>query len=209
MGAAASGADGAAAAGGVSVSFRSSQVSVVQQRPVCLCLRWPLQDELAVVWLLLIAVVVVTYLIQRHRFTLLPPSSSAMLLGILAGVISRIAGLSKPLRFSPAAFFYALLPPIVFAAGFTLKKKSFFKNFGPILMFAVRATRGRARPAGGAGGRPPLRPSPSPLPARGVCLGTAQATGLFVNLWCGAPLHRCWGRSSARWCLGWAPTCST
>jgi hypothetical protein len=27
------------------------------------------------------------------------------------------------LRFSPAAFFYGLLPPIVFAAGFTLKAR--------------------------------------------------------------------------------------
>ena len=48
-----------------------------------------------------------------------------------------LTGLAQPLRFSPAAFFYALLPPIVFAAGFTLKKRQFFKNFGAILMFAV------------------------------------------------------------------------
>ena len=32
-----------------------------------------------------------------------------------------LAGLTATLRFSPAAFFYGLLPPIVFAAGFTLK----------------------------------------------------------------------------------------
>lgn len=48
-----------------------------------------------------------------------------------------LPGLAKPLRFSPEVFFYALLPPIVFAAGFTLKKKQFFHNLGPILMFAV------------------------------------------------------------------------
>lgn len=91
-------------------------------------------------WLLLIAVVVATYFIQSYRVTLLPPSSSALLLGVFFGIISRLAGLSKTLRFSPAAFFYALLPPIVFAAGFTLKKRAFFDNIGAILTYAVLGT---------------------------------------------------------------------
>ncbi|GAB4823231.1 hypothetical protein N2152v2_010277 [Parachlorella kessleri] len=97
-------------------------------------------EELTIVWLLLIVTVVITYFIQRHRLTWVPPSSCAMLLGVMAGGVSRLAGLAQPLRFSPAAFFYALLPPIVFAAGFTLKKRQFFKNFGAILMFAVVGT---------------------------------------------------------------------
>lgn len=50
------------------------------------------------------------------------------------------AGLANQLRFDPAAFFYGLLPPIVFAAGFTLKKRDFFKNFGTITVFAVLGT---------------------------------------------------------------------
>ena len=50
------------------------------------------------------------------------------------------AGLQAALRFSPAAFFYGLLPPIVFAAGFTLKKRDFFRNFGTISVFAVPGT---------------------------------------------------------------------
>ena len=81
-----------------------------------------------IVWLLLIVTVVMAYVIQRAKFRRIPPSSSAMMLGIAAGVVSRLAGLAKPLRFSPAAFFYALLPPIVFQAGFSLKKKQFFAN---------------------------------------------------------------------------------
>ena len=91
-------------------------------------------------WLLLIATVVATYAIQTYRIKLLPPSSSALLLGIFFGIISRIVGLAKPLRFSPAAFFYAFLPPIVFAAGFTLKKRAFFDNIGAILCFAILGT---------------------------------------------------------------------
>ena len=88
------------------------------------------QEELTVVWLLLITVIVATYLIQSYRIKLLPPSSSALVLGVFFGIVSRVFGLTHTLRFSPAAFFYALLPPIVFAAGFTLKKRSFFDNIG-------------------------------------------------------------------------------
>jgi NhaP-type Na+/H+ or K+/H+ antiporter len=99
------------------------------------------QGELLVVWLLLISIVIATYLIQRYRISsILPPSSSALVIGIIFGIASRIAGLANPLRFSPAAFFYALLPPIVFSAGFTLKKRGFFQNIAPILTLAILGT---------------------------------------------------------------------
>ena len=68
----------------------------------------------------------------RRLGALLPPSSSALLLGVLFGVASRAAGLAAPLRFSPDAFFYALLPPIVLSAGFALETTSFFDNVGAI-----------------------------------------------------------------------------
>ena len=51
-------------------------------------------------WSLLIVILIVAYVIQRAKFRALPPSSSAMLLGIAAGVVTRIAGLAQPLRFS-------------------------------------------------------------------------------------------------------------
>ena len=48
----------------------------------------PPQAELLIVWTLLITILTVSYVIQRKKFRALPPSSSAMLLGILAGIYS-------------------------------------------------------------------------------------------------------------------------
>ena len=37
-------------------------------------------------------------------------------------------------------FLYVLLPPIIFAGGFTLKKRRFFKNFPYIILFGIFGT---------------------------------------------------------------------
>ncbi len=90
------------------------------------------------VWVLLIAVLAAAYFIQTRRLgAILPPSSSALLLGVAFGAASRAAGLAAPLRFSPDAFFYALLPPIVLSAGFSLQTEEFFDNVGAIAGEAI------------------------------------------------------------------------
>eukprot|EP00898_Chlorokybus_atmophyticus_P007864 jgi/Chlat1/8079/Chrsp75S07582 len=65
-----------------------------------------------------------------------------MLLGMVFGVIAKFAPQfsEKPLRFQPGAFFYGFLPPIIYIAGFTLKKRDFFRNFTSINLFAVVGT---------------------------------------------------------------------
>ncbi|GMH41763.1 hypothetical protein BSKO_09673 [Bryopsis sp. KO-2023] len=97
--------------------------------------------QLTIVWLLLIVTVCITYLLQRSGFSrICPPSAVAMFLGIIVGVVVIRSDHLNPPEFSAEAFLYGLLPPIVFGAGFSMKKKKFFHNFGAIILFAVLGT---------------------------------------------------------------------
>ena len=42
--------------------------------------------------------------------------------------------------FNPELFFYVFLPPIIFNAGYSMRKKQFFDNFGAIIAFAMIGT---------------------------------------------------------------------
>ncbi|KAJ0045204.1 hypothetical protein Pint_04005 [Pistacia integerrima] len=60
--------------------------------------------------------------------------------GLLSGIVILCITKWKSshiLQFSEELFFIYLLPPIIFNAGFQVKKKQFFHNFLTIMMFGV------------------------------------------------------------------------
>jgi len=84
------------------------------------------------------------YLIKKYRFYFMPESSAALCVGLVVGGIARLITHSDEeldfLSFSPELFFFMLLPPIIFEAGYTLRRKNFFRNLGTISLYAVVGT---------------------------------------------------------------------
>ncbi|XP_070537705.1 sodium/hydrogen exchanger 6-like [Ptychodera flava] len=61
--------------------------------------------------------------------------------GIIHDTISEVqVELEEKATFDPEVFFNILLPPIIFNAGYSMKRRHFFRNLGAILMFAFIGT---------------------------------------------------------------------
>ncbi|WVY96105.1 hypothetical protein V8G54_028256 [Vigna mungo] len=96
---------------------------------------------LCVFFTLLGTCVIIGHLLEENRWA--NESIIALLLGLCAGTVVLFVTnfkSAKILIFSEDLFFLYLLPPIIFNAGFQVKKKQFFKNFTIILLFGVIGT---------------------------------------------------------------------
>lgn len=67
----------------------------------------------------------------------------AIILGMVISLFARWFGyteINSILEFSESLFFYVCLPPIVFAAGYNMKRKKFFQHFNYIALFGILGT---------------------------------------------------------------------
>ncbi|XP_058222556.1 sodium/hydrogen exchanger 2-like [Rhododendron vialii] len=90
---------------------------------------------------LLCACIVIGHLLEESRW--MNESIVALLIGLCTGFVILLSSRWKSSRilvFSEDLFFIYLLPPIIFNAGFQVKKKQFFRNFITIVMFGAVGT---------------------------------------------------------------------
>ncbi|KAF9607453.1 hypothetical protein IFM89_035591 [Coptis chinensis] len=90
---------------------------------------------------LLCACIVIGHLLEENQW--MNESTTAIAIGLCTGVIILLTtgGLSSHVFvFSEDLFFIYLLPPIIFNAGFQVKKKQFFRNFMTIMLFGAIGT---------------------------------------------------------------------
>eukprot|EP00252_Welwitschia_mirabilis_P023585 TRINITY_DN6706_c0_g1_i2.p1 TRINITY_DN6706_c0_g1~~TRINITY_DN6706_c0_g1_i2.p1 ORF type:complete len:549 (+),score=66.10 TRINITY_DN6706_c0_g1_i2:443-2089(+) len=90
---------------------------------------------------LLCACIVIGHLLEENRW--MNESITALIIGLCTGVIVLLISQGKSshiLVFSEELFFIYLLPPIIFNAGFQVKKKQFFVNFMTIVLFGAIGT---------------------------------------------------------------------
>jgi len=82
--------------------------------------------------------------LHAHRFNrFFPESGASILFGTLMGVVLKVSGKTETVQqffFHPEMFYFILLPPIIFDAGFSMKQKNFFRNMGTILLYAFIGT---------------------------------------------------------------------
>ncbi|KAG4983472.1 hypothetical protein JHK87_028221 [Glycine soja] len=90
---------------------------------------------------LLCGCIVLGHLLEENRW--MNESITALLIGVCTGVVILLFSGGKSshiLVFSEDLFFIYLLPPIIFNAGFQVKKKQFFVNFMTIMLFGAIGT---------------------------------------------------------------------
>ncbi|KAL3649109.1 monovalent cation:H+ antiporter, CPA1 (nhx1) [Castilleja foliolosa] len=98
-------------------------------------------DSITLFVTLICACIVIGHLLEENRW--INESITALFIGLGTGIVLLIAtkgGSSRILEFNEEFFFIYLLPPIIFNAGFQVKKKEFFRNFMTIMVFGAVGT---------------------------------------------------------------------
>ena len=95
--------------------------------------------------IILIFYTIAAPIFQKFNFHYLHESGICMIVGTLIALISKYVGnmndsLNNFVTFDDEMFFNIVLPPIIFSAGYNLKKRAFFKYFFYIIAFGIFGT---------------------------------------------------------------------
>ena len=89
--------------------------------------------------MLMIYVIVGSYMEHKHA-PFGHETGVALVLGLIISSIIHYLFIELEMTFNGDIFFYVCLPPIIFAAGFNMRRRRFFENIGYILTFGVFGT---------------------------------------------------------------------
>ena len=94
--------------------------------------------------IILIFYTIAAPIFQKLNFHYLHESGICMIVGTIIALISKYVGAKDSLHsfvtFDEEMFFNIVLPPIIFSAGYNLKKRAFFKYFFYIIAFGIFGT---------------------------------------------------------------------
>jgi NhaP-type Na+/H+ or K+/H+ antiporter len=93
-----------------------------------------------VIFLMLMLYVMIGSYMEHKHSPFGHETGVALVAGLIISAIIHYSVSDLSLTFNGEIFFYVCLPPIIFAAGFNMRRRRFFENIGYILTFGIFGT---------------------------------------------------------------------
>ncbi len=94
----------------------------------------------AVIFVMLMVYVIIGGFMEHKKAGFGHETGVALVFGLIISASVHYADPTLDLTFNGDIFFYVCLPPIIFAAGFNMRRRRFFENIGYILTFGIFGT---------------------------------------------------------------------